>query len=153
LGRSARPRRADPVHPVRSRRVGPGVTLLCTPRVTMATTLPSTVRLARPEDAADVARIYNQGIEERIATFETEPRSPEQIRRQLEEKGDRYPTVVVEREGRVVAWAAVSSYRSRPCYAGVGEFSVYVDRAARGSGAGRAALQGLFRACEERGFW
>jgi phosphinothricin acetyltransferase len=111
------------------------------------------VRLARREDAADVARIYNQGIEDRVATFETEPRSPEQIEAMLAERGDRYPTVVVERDGRVVAWAGVSSYRSRPCYAGVGEFSVYVDRAARGTGAGRAALEGLFRACEQRGFW
>src|ERR671914_2290599 len=92
------------------------------------------VRPARLDDAAAIARIYNQGIEERIATFETEPRSAEQIAQQLAEKGDRYPTVVVERAGEVVAWAGVSSYRSRPCYAGIGEFSVYVDRNARGTG-------------------
>ena len=117
------------------------------------TTTATTTRLATAADAAAIARIYNQGIEERIATFETEPRSPEQIAQQLAEKGHRYPTVVVERDGEVVAWAGVSSYRSRPCYAGIGEFSVYVDRAARGTGAGRAALEGLFRAAEERGFW
>jgi L-amino acid N-acyltransferase YncA len=57
-----------------------------------------TTRLAGPEDAAAIARIYNQGIEERVATFETEPRSPEDIRAQLASKGDRYPTVVVERD-------------------------------------------------------
>ena len=116
-------------------------------------TAPLTTRLARHEDAAAIARIYNQGIEERIATFETEPRSTEQIAQQLAEKGDRYPTVVVERAGEVVAWAGVSSYRSRPCYAGIGEFSVYVDRTARGTGAGRAALEGLFPTAAQRGFW
>jgi len=119
----------------------------------MSSRVALTARIARREDAAAIARIYNQGIEERIATFETEPRSAGQIEQLLAERGDRYPTVVVERDGQVVAWAGVSSYRARPCYAGVGEFSVYVDRAARGMGAGRAALEELFRVCEQRGFW
>lgn len=113
----------------------------------------SVVRLATAADAAAIAAIYNQGIEDRIATFETEPRTPEQVRDQLAQKGDRYPTVVVERDGRVVAWAAAGAYRGRPCYRGVAEHSVYVDRGARGSGAGRAALDGLCRAYEQRGFW
>lgn len=113
----------------------------------------TTTRLARPEDAAAIAWIYNQGIEERIATFETEPRTPEQIAALLAERGDRYPTVVAEREGQVVAWAGTSQYRSRPCYAGIAEYSVYVDRAARGTGAGKAVLEALFREAEARGFW
>ena len=110
-------------------------------------------RLAHAADAEAIARIYNQGIEERIATFETEPRTPAQIATQMAEKGDRFPTVVVERDGQVVAWASAGAYRSRAAYAGVAEHSVYVDRAARGTGAGRAALEALFRAYEERGFW
>ena len=118
----------------------------------MSTTT-TTTRPARLEDAAAIAGIYNQGIEERIATFETEPRSAEQIAAQLAEKGDTYPTVVAERDGQVVAWAGTSMYRSRPCYAGIAEYSVYVDRAARGTGAGRVVLEALFRVCEERGFW
>jgi len=114
---------------------------------------PLTTRLATTADAAAIARIYNQGIEERIATFETEPRTPAQVEAQLAEKGDRYPSVVVERAGRVIAWATAGPYRARPAYAGVAEHSVYVEREARGSGAGRAALGALGRACEERGFW
>ncbi len=110
-------------------------------------------RLATLEDAAAIVRIYNQGIEERIATFETEPRTAEQIEAQLHEKGDRYPTVVVERDGEIVAWAGFGSYRNRPCYAGIGEHSVYVAREARGIGAGLAALQALLAAAEQRGFW
>ena len=112
-----------------------------------------TTRLATQDDAAAIARIYNQGIEERIATFETEPRSAEQIRALLAERGDRYPTVVAERDGVVVAWAGAGSYRPRACYDGIAEYSVYADRAARGTGAARAALEALFRACEQRGFW
>ena len=110
-------------------------------------------RLATPADAAAIATIYNEGIADRIATFETEPRTLEQLTTQLIDKGDRYPTVVVERDGRVVAWASAGAYRSRPAYAGVAEHSVYVARAARGTGAGRAALEALCRAYAERGFW
>jgi L-amino acid N-acyltransferase YncA len=110
-------------------------------------------RLATKADAAAIAAIYNEGIADRIATFETEPRTDEQIAAQLVEKGDRYPTVVAERDGRIVAWAAAGPYRNRPAYAGVAEHSVYVARAARGSGAGRAALEALCRAYAERGFW
>jgi phosphinothricin acetyltransferase len=113
----------------------------------------TTTRLARDADAEAIVQIYNQGIEERIATFETEPRTAEELRAQLAEKGDTYPTIVVERDGRVVAWASAGPYRSRPCYAGVAEHSVYVDRAARGTGAGRAALEGLCRAYAALGFW
>jgi len=111
------------------------------------------IRLATPADAPAITAIYNEGIADRIATFETEPRTPEQLAAQLADKGDRFPTVVVERDGRVVAWAGAGAYRARPAYAGVAEHSVYVARAARGTGAGRAALEALCRAYAERGFW
>jgi phosphinothricin acetyltransferase len=60
---------------------------------------------------------------------------------------------VVEREGRVVAWAGAGPYRSRPAYAGVAEHSVYVDRAARGTGAGRLALDAHAAANRAGGLW
>jgi L-amino acid N-acyltransferase YncA len=114
---------------------------------------PLSARIATVEDAEAIARIYNEGIADRIATFETETRTPAQVASALTDKGDRYPTVVVERAGAVVAWAGAGAYRSRAAYAGVAEHSVYVARAARGTGAGRAALEGLCRAYAERGFW
>jgi L-amino acid N-acyltransferase YncA len=110
-------------------------------------------RVATVADAAAISRIYNQGIEERIATFETEPRSTAQVETQLAEKGDRYPTVVVERQGEVLAWAGAGPYRTREAYSGVVEHSVYTAREARGTGAGRAALEALIREYEVRGFW
>jgi len=112
-----------------------------------------TVRPAVAGDAHDIARIYNQGIEDRVATFETEPRTADAIAALLAERGDRYPTVVAMRDGRVVAWAGSSPYSGRPCYAGIAEFSVYTERDARGGGAGRAALAGLIDACERSGCW
>jgi phosphinothricin acetyltransferase len=111
------------------------------------------VRAALMADAEAIAHIYTQGIEERIATFETEPRSTSDMQAYLAERGGRYPVIVAEVDGCVVAWASAGPYRSRPCYDGVCEFSVYADRDARGTGAAQAALQGLIDACEAAGFW
>jgi L-amino acid N-acyltransferase YncA len=110
-------------------------------------------RLATDADAAAIAAIYNEGIADRIATFETEPRTPEQIAAQLKDKGERFPTIVAEHGGQIVAWASAGPYRSRPAYAGVAEHSVYVARSARGKGAGRMVLDALCAAYAERGFW
>src|SRR3954454_20393570 len=110
------------------------------------------VRPAGLADAAAIAAIYNQGIAERIATFEPEPRSAQHIAGWLGERASRYPVVVAERGGAVVAWASVGPYSERACYAGVAEFSIYVERAARGGGVGNATLQGLLDVCERAGY-
>ena len=88
-----------------------------------------------------------------MATFETEAPTVDQVRELLEAWTATHPAVVVEREGAVVAFAWTSLYRARNCYAGIAEFSVYVERSARGTGAGRRALETLFVEAEARGFW
>ena len=110
-------------------------------------------RIANVGDAEAIARIHNEGIADRLATFETDPRTADDVARALRERDKRWPTVVVERDGRVIAWASASEYRARACYSGVAEFSVYVAREARGSGAGRAAMDALVAECETRGMW
>lgn len=108
-------------------------------------------RAATRADADAIARIYNEGIEDRVATFRTEPRSPEQMLAWFE--GDR-PFVVAESDGVIVAWASAHPYRpGRPWYDGIVEFSIYVARTARGRGAGKATLQALIDACEACGHW
>jgi L-amino acid N-acyltransferase YncA len=107
-------------------------------------------RLAAPGDAADIARIYNQGIEDRVATFETRLRTEANIVRWFD---GMHPVVLVEDAGDVVAFAATFTYRPRECYSGVAECSVYVARKARGKGVGRLALDALIEAAEEAGFW
>jgi phosphinothricin acetyltransferase len=103
-----------------------------------------------PADSAAIAHIYNQGIEDRVATFETTPRHPEDIQKWF---GGIHPVIVVEDESGIIAFASASTYRPRECYAGVAEFSVYVERSARGRGAGRLAMQALIREAENAGLW
>ncbi len=110
--------------------------------------------LARPasrEDASIVAQIYNEGIEDRLGTFETRLRTPDDV---LGWFDGVHPIVVVEAEGsEVIAFASTSTYRPRECYVGIAEFSVYVTRAARGRGAGRVAMQALIESAAAAGFW
>ncbi len=106
-------------------------------------------RLANEDDAARIAEIYNQGIEDRVATFETELRTVEAVRSWFSVP---YPIVVVERAGEVIAWASASQYRPRACYAGICEFSVYVHRSARGEGAGKVAMEALIHRAAKAGY-
>src|SRR5262249_23043397 len=107
-------------------------------------------RSAALADAESIARIYNEGIEDRVATFETRLRSAEDVRGWFDGV---HPVVVVEEAGRVVAFASTSTYRPRDCYAGIAEASVYVSRDERRRGAGRIALEALIQAAKEAGFW
>jgi len=107
-------------------------------------------RAAAAADAEAIARIYNEGIEDRVATFETRPRRAEDVRRWFDGV---HPIVVAEDEGRVLAFASTSTYRPRDCYDGIAEFSVYVAREARGRGAGRVVMEALIAASERAGFW
>jgi L-amino acid N-acyltransferase YncA len=110
-----------------------------------------TARAARIGDAAAIAAIYNEGIADRIATFETEPRTPGQVARWFD---GRHPIVVVQSDDHaVLAFASTSTYRERACYAGIAEFSVYVARRHRGTGAGRVAMTALIEAATKAGFW
>jgi phosphinothricin acetyltransferase len=107
-------------------------------------------RAAAADDSAAIAQIYNEGIEDRIATFDTEPRTAGDILQWLEEG---HPLVVAEEDREVAAWAVSHPYSERPVYAGVGDYSVYVARNRRGRGLGRAALAALIEECEARGYW
>jgi L-amino acid N-acyltransferase YncA len=112
---------------------------------------PGRARPAVIEDAGDIARIYNQGIADRTATFEVEMQTEAALAGRLRDQA-RFPAVVVERDGGVVGFAWTSAYRPRACYDGEAECSVHVDRGARGTGVGRLALTALIEEVERRGF-
>lgn len=110
-----------------------------------------TARMATIADVPHIRRIYNEGIEDRLGTFETRLRTDEDIAAWLD---GRHPSIVVEMAAAgVVAFASTSGYRQRDCYAGVAEFSVYVARELRRRGAGREAMIALIDAARQAGFW
>jgi len=100
------------------------------------------IRPARPDDAEEIASIYNQGIEERQATFQTRPHDPGELELKTEQRGGQL--IVAEGDGRVIGWAGWSAYDDpADYYAGIGECAVYVDRDARRKGVGATLLEGL----------
>lgn len=107
-------------------------------------------RTATLNDVDAITFIYNQGIEDRSATFETRLRSPEEVRTWFDGV---HPLLVVENEQGIIAFASTSAYRSRECYAGIAECSIYVKREIRSQGAGRLATEAILHAAEEAGFW
>jgi L-amino acid N-acyltransferase YncA len=99
--------------------------------------------------AAAVLDIYQAGMDEGNATFETRaPRWGAFCAARL--PGHRFVATVAN---QVTGWVAVSPVSGRGVYAGVVEHSVYVHPAARGRGTGRALLAALIASTETAGIW
>jgi phosphinothricin acetyltransferase len=110
------------------------------------------VRVANLADAAAICRIYNQGIEDRVATLETEARTPAERAQWLEARDGRHPVLVAEAEARVVGWASLNVFNPRRAYDHVADLSLYVERDWRGRGAGRQLLDALVGRARELGY-
>ncbi|MEM7633852.1 MAG: arsinothricin resistance N-acetyltransferase ArsN1 family A [Pseudomonadota bacterium] len=110
-----------------------------------------TIRAAVADDAPGICIVYNQGIEDRIATFETQTRSPDDITHWLGD--DACPVVVAEEDGHILGFASTSAYSTRECYAGIREFSIYVHREAKRRGIARKLLVALCDAAAKAGCW
>jgi L-amino acid N-acyltransferase YncA len=111
------------------------------------------IRPAVQTDASAIAAIYNQGIVERSSTFETTLRSPKDMIERIMAAA-RFPVLVaVDSNDVVLGWAALSAYRTRACYKGVADFSIYIDAQARRRGAGKLLLNGLIEEASTLGYW
>jgi L-amino acid N-acyltransferase YncA len=109
----------------------------------------ATVRAATHADAGAIGGIYNAALAERMSTFETRPRSAEDFKARIDEAP--LPLLVAEAH-EVIGWAGIAPYSSRPCYAGIGECSVYVAVDARGRGVGTSLTEALAEAAHASGF-
>jgi L-amino acid N-acyltransferase YncA len=108
------------------------------------------VRLGRREDAARIASIYNQGIADGDATFQTARQDAGVVLSWFDQD---FPVCVAGRGELIMAYAVASLYRPTKWYEGVREFSVYAAREGRGKGHASDALFMLFDACRARGYW
>jgi phosphinothricin acetyltransferase len=113
------------------------------------------IRRAKVEDAIDVAAIYNEGIDERSATFNTNHVTAEEMQEKITKGRDKHPVFVATLTdvNHIVGWASISPYSSRSCYSGIGEISVYVRKEHRGQGIGKKLLQALIEVAAEQGYW
>ena len=110
------------------------------------------VRAATAADAPAICRIYNQGIEDRVATLETELRTPEERAAWLAAKSPRHPVIVAEDNGHLIGWGSLNQFNPREAYRHVVDFSIYVERAYRGKGVGKVMLTRLIELAREHRF-
>jgi L-amino acid N-acyltransferase YncA len=96
-----------------------------------------------------VLAIYQAGIDEGNATFETQAPAWEEF------SAHRLPAhrYIALADGAVAGWVAASAVSDRCVYAGVIEHSVYVHPDARGQGIGRQLLDALIASAEDAGIW
>ncbi|MFI8850369.1 GNAT family N-acetyltransferase [Streptomyces sp. 891-h] len=104
----------------------------------------------RPEHAGQVLAIYQAGIDEGNATFETEAPSWEAFDAA---KLPEHRFVALDDDRTVTGWIAASRVSDRCAYAGVVEHSVYVHPRARGRGLASALLAALIDSTEAAGIW
>ncbi|RDV24100.1 N-acetyltransferase [Alteromonas aestuariivivens] len=109
------------------------------------------IRPARSTDISAICDIYNRGIESGTGTFETQLRTPSQIESWLQEQGA-FPLLIAELDDAVAGFARLSEYRTRPCYRGIAEFSVYLDLHAQGKGVGTQLVSQLLESAKICGF-
>jgi L-amino acid N-acyltransferase YncA len=108
----------------------------------------SEIRRAERGDAARIAEIFNEGVEDRVATFETQPATREDAERWLAED----LVIVLEADEGIAGWAKAGPYSDRhDYYDGVREATLYVTRESRRHGAGRALLRELAEAAAQEG--
>jgi phosphinothricin acetyltransferase len=114
---------------------------------------PPLLRSATRHDAEAVRRIYNEGIADRMATLDTDPKSVEDMAAWWADHDAPHAVVVAEDEaGNVVGWASLNRYSHRCADRRVADLSVYVARERRGTGVGFALLSCLERIAKANGF-
>lgn len=101
------------------------------------------VRTAKETDLLPILNIYNEGIEDRIATLEEDIKDFVYIKEWFFNRDKRYEIIVAEIENEIVGWASLNPYSHRCAYAGVADISVYIQRENRGKGIGKSLLKEL----------
>ena len=102
------------------------------------------IRDAAQVDVDAITAIYNQGIEDRMATLETRTRTPAEQTEWLASHGKRYPVLVALSDAeQVIGWGSLNQFNLRPAYQHVVDFSIYVARDQQGQGVGDCLLKAL----------
>jgi L-amino acid N-acyltransferase YncA len=110
------------------------------------------IRDAVAEDATALAVIYNQGIVDRIATLETEERTPEERRAWLDARDPRHPVILAVADGQAAGFGSLNVFNPRRAYDHVADFSIYIERAWRGKGVGSRLLEALIERARQIGY-
>ena len=107
------------------------------------------IRSCQPGDAPALCEIYNHYVLETHVTFESKPVEEAEMRRRIQEVTRRYPWLVYERAGRVLAFTHLSCWNPRSAYLHTAESSIYLDRSETGHGIGTELYGALLKNAED----
>lgn len=110
------------------------------------------IRLATPDDADDVRRIYEPFVRDTAVSFETTPPSEAEMETRIATTLDSYPWLVHERDGGVVGYAYAGAHRKREAYQWSADSSVYVAEDDQRRGVARGLYTALFEVLEAQGY-
>jgi len=112
------------------------------------------IRKVEKRDLSAILEIYNQGIEDGIASFEEESKDENYIYNCFNLHNGRYCAFVATNEqGEITGWASINAYNTRAVYQGVGELSIYIHRGFRGQGLGQQLLHVLEEEAKSQDFY
>ena len=109
------------------------------------------VRDAIEKDVDSINHIYNYEVLNGVATFDTEPKTYEERLEWLNHHSPKYPCIVVEKDGKTLAWGPLTQYSPRKAYDGTCEISIYVDKESRGMGLGKIIIAELLERAKNNG--
>ncbi|MBV9271918.1 MAG: N-acetyltransferase [Candidatus Eremiobacteraeota bacterium] len=110
------------------------------------------IRMAKLDDAPQIAAIYAPIVTDTTISFEEQAPDAGEMALRIEKVMQRYPWLVAVDEAGVAGYAYATEHRSRPGYRYSVEVSAYVAQRARRRGAGRQLYERLFADCAEREF-
>jgi phosphinothricin acetyltransferase len=109
------------------------------------------IRAAEPADLGPIVEIYNEGVEDGVATCDLSATTADERREWFAAHASPYGIWVAKVDG-VVGWISLSPYDAKPCFARTGMLSTYVRRAWRGRQVGSALRVHVVEEAERRGF-
>jgi phosphinothricin acetyltransferase len=111
------------------------------------------IRLAREDDGASLAEIYDPIVRDTPISFETQPPDAAGMAGRVRQTLAQYPWLVYERDGVVVGYAYGSQHHVRDAYQWAVNVTVYIDERSRRAGVGRALYTSLFRILVAQGYY
>ncbi len=109
------------------------------------------IRQAALNNLGQITAIYNDAIKKTTATFDTEPKTPEEQERWFTSHDARHPLLIAERDGIIVGWASLSEWSDRCAYSNTAEISLYVEEKHRGKGIGKKLMKAIIQEGQKAG--
>ncbi|KTG10469.1 hypothetical protein AUR64_08505 [Haloprofundus marisrubri] len=110
------------------------------------------IRLATPDDAEAVQRLYAPYVRDTAISFERTPPTHAEMRTRMTTTLDSLPWLVYEKEGRILGYAYAGAHREREAYQWSVDLSVYVAADAHRRGIARGLYTALFGILDAQGY-